>query len=98
MTAALYSVYLLSCDNRCFYAGIAVDPLQRLQQHRSGKPPGAKFTRGFKQLELVFQVIVGNRSEAQTIEHFLKKLPKKSKQVIINQQPTLTELKTLLFT
>ncbi len=96
MSTPLYSVYLLNCDNRCFYAGIAVDPLQRLQQHQSGKSPGAKFTRGFKQLELVFQVIVGNRSEAQTIEYFLKKLPKKSKQAIINQQPTLTELKAIL--
>jgi|SRR5690554_4186370 len=95
---ARYSVYLLNCDNRCFYTGIAVDPQQRLEQHRSGKPPGAKFTRGFKNLELVFHVPVGNRSEAQTIEHFLKKMPKKSKQSIINSQPTLIELKAILFT
>lgn len=78
-----YSVYILLCDDEILYTGIARDPQARLKQHLSKKPPGAKFTRRFNKLELVYQVEVGNRSEAQSLEYQIKKLKKEDKLKLI---------------
>ena len=96
MTESVYSLYLLHCDNDILYTGIAINPEERLKQHQSKKPPGAKFTRRFKQLELVYQVIVGNRSQAQRVEHHLRKRTKQEKIDIINAQLDLQQLRSYL--
>lgn len=78
-----YSVYILLCDDNILYTGIARDPKARLKQHLSKKPPGAKFTRRFNKLELVYQVEVDSRSEAQSLEYQIKKMARKDKLVLI---------------
>lgn len=78
-----YSVYILLCDDNILYTGIARDPQARLKQHLSKKPPGAKFTRRFNKLELVYQIEVESRSEAQSLEYQIKKLKKKDKLKLI---------------
>jgi putative endonuclease len=85
-------VYLLLCDHKVIYTGIAKDPEQRLKQHQAGAPHGAKFTRRFSLLELVYQVKVGGRSQASQFEYLIKKMPVKSKRTIINTQPDLQQL------
>jgi putative endonuclease len=87
-----WSVYLLLCDQKVLYTGIAKDPVARLKQHRTGAPHGAKFTRRFKQLELVFHTPIGDRSEATKIELMIKALPVTRKRQIIQQQPQKEEL------
>ena len=96
MTEPVYYLYLLHCDNDVLYTGIALNPDERLKQHQSKKPPGAKFTRRFKQIELVYQVTVGNRSQAQNLEYHVKRLNKKNKFQVVEQQLSLVELQQLL--
>jgi len=87
-----YHLYVLRCDQRILYTGIAIDPEARLLQHQAGPPLGAKFTRRFKQLELLYQVKIGNRSEAQSVELAFKKLPRKEKLAVITAQLNRTKL------
>jgi len=91
-----YHLYILLCDENIFYTGIAIDPQLRLSQHQSGAPYGAKFTRRFKNLQLVYQVPIGTRSEAQSLEIKVKKLSKRKKAEIINKQCTLDELEIFI--
>ena len=91
-----YYLYILLCDRKILYTGIAIDPKIRLEQHQQGPPYGAKFTRRFKQLEIVYTVKVGSRSTAQSIEIKFKRLSRETKLKIIEQQPTLVQLKLSL--
>ena len=93
-----YSLYILLCDGKILYTGIAQDPEARLIQHQSKKPPGAKFTRRFKKLEIVYQVEVGSRSEAQSLEYYVKKLTRKNKKALIASQTNLEVLLSKLNT
>jgi len=96
MTEPAYCLYLLHCDKEILYTGIALNPVERLKQHQSKKPPGAKFTRRFKQLELVYNVTVGNRSQAQNLEYHVKRLSKQDKTHVIKEQMSLYNLKQFL--
>ena len=91
-----YFLYILCCDKTILYTGIAIDPAARLAQHQQGHPYGAKFTRRFKQLEIVYQVKVGSRSTAQSLEIKLKKLSPDKKNHIIKSQYTFAQLTELL--
>lgn len=91
-----YSLYILLCDEKILYTGIAQDPEARLIQHQSKKPPGAKFTRRFKKLEIVYQVEVGSRSEAQSLEYHVKKLTRNQKLKLIKAQLNLRELREVM--
>lgn len=94
--APVYCLYLLYCDQDFLYTGIAIDPEVRLKQHRSKKPPGAKFTRRFKQLELVYQVSVGSRARAQNLEYHIKRLSKKDKHWLVKQKLSMADLQQFL--
>lgn len=92
-----YHLYILLCDHKIFYTGIAINPENRLLQHQQGHPYGAKFTRRFKTLELVYQIKVGSRAEAQLLELRVKKLKRCYKQSIIDKQPSLNQLTNEFF-
>ena len=91
-----YHLYILLCDHKILYTGIAIDPQQRLKQHQQGQPYGAKFTRRFTQLELVYQVKVGSRAAAQSLEIKIKKLNSSTKKNIIRLQHPLPQLLKLV--
>ena len=93
-----YHLYLLLCDDSILYTGIAIDPLERLKQHQNGHPHGAKFTRRFKRLELVYYVKTGGRSMAQKLEYHFKKCTRKKKMEIIKKNPSLEKLKAMILT
>ena len=73
-----YSLYILRCSDDTLYTGIACDVPSRLDDHRRGIR-GAKYLRGRGPFALVFQCAVGDRSAAQRVEYFVKKLAKKDK-------------------
>ncbi|MCX7552657.1 GIY-YIG nuclease family protein [Marinicella sp. S1101] len=87
-----YHLYVLLCDHKILYTGIAIDPDVRLQQHRQGAPLGAKFTRRFADLKKIYQVAVGDRAQAQSIEIKFKKLNRKTKLKLIQKQAVLEDL------
>ena len=95
-TRASWSVYVLRCDGRCLYTGIAADVPRRLAEHAAGSPRGARFTRGFTHLQLVYRACLGDRSLASRVEWRLKKMPRARKEALIRRNPSATELLDLL--
>ena len=76
---SLWSVYIVRCSDDSLYTGIATDVARRLGEHESGII-GAKYLRGRRPLELVFEQRVGDRSLASKIEHRIKKLSRREKE------------------
>ena len=74
-------LYILRCKDNTLYTGITTNVEKRLQQHRSGK--GAKYTRGRAPLELVYQQVCKDHTEALKREAFVKKLTRKDKEALI---------------
>lgn len=77
----IWYLYILRCIDNTLYTGITTNVEKRLQQHRSGK--GAKYTRGRAPLELVYQEVCKNHTEALKREAFVKKLTRKDKEALI---------------
>lgn len=77
-------VYMLRCGDGSFYTGIAVDVQHRLQMHRSGK--GAKYTRGRRPLEIVYQEMCESHSHALKREIAIKALSREEKMALIAQK------------
>lgn len=94
--ATRWQLYLLDCDGR-LYTGISTDPARRLQEHRAGKSKGARFTRGATQVELLWQLQVGDRSLAQQAEFRLRKLTRQRKLRIAREVTRWPQLQALLF-
>ena len=92
VTTPTWHVYILDCDRRCYYTGITTDVDRRLAEHRAGRPPGARATRGFKRIEVVYAAAIGPRGTAQRVEHRLKKLTRQEKQRIVAQGPSAAQL------
>lgn len=65
-------VYLLECENDKIYTGITTDVEKRFQKHLSGT--GAKFTRANPPLQILAFKPCNNRSEASSIEYYVKRL------------------------
>ena len=69
-------VYVLdSRSTQSTYVGITTDPERRLEQHNGETPGGAKSTRAGRPWQLA--VTAGpfdSRSDAQRVEHHVKKL------------------------
>ena len=74
-------VYMLRCRDGSLYAGYTDDVARRLAVHRSGK--GAKYTRGRSPLELVYQEVCENHSQALKREWEIKALSRIEKEKLI---------------
>ena len=74
-------LYILRCGDGTLYTGITTDVEKRLEAHRSGK--GAKYTRGRSPLELAYQEVCGNHSDALKREAAVKKLSRKQKETLL---------------
>lgn len=75
-------VYILRCGDGTLYTGIALDVLARLAQHRAGA--GARYTRGRKPLELVYQEASTSRSAATRREAAIKRCSREQKLAMIH--------------
>lgn len=87
-----WHIYILDCDGRYYYTGITTDIERRARQHKTGRAPGAKATRGVFKIEVVYTVAVGSRSTAQRVEHRLKKLSREEKRRIVENCPSALQL------
>jgi len=91
-----WSVYILRCDGRCLYTGIASDVARRMAEHAAGSPRGARFTRGFTSLELVYKACLGERSLATRAEARIKQLSRRRKEELVRKRLSATELLEML--
>lgn len=81
-----YWVYILHCENNCFYTGYTKDLTKRYEAHLNGT--ASKYTRSFKPIKIAQCWKVTNKSIAMQLENRIKKLSRKNKERIIDK-PTL---------
>ncbi len=92
--AVTWFLYIIRTSNQSLYTGITTDVSRRLQQHQNGR--GAKYLKGHKDIYVVYQIKVGDRSTALKLEYRIKQLSKLKKEQLVANSPDLTNLLTLL--
>lgn len=75
--ATTWFVYMIECEGRRIYTGIAVDVAARFEKHRTGR--GAAFTRINRPLRVMAAMPCGNQGRAAREEAVLKKLRRAQK-------------------
>jgi putative endonuclease len=73
----MWFVYVLVCNDKSLYTGIAIDPEKRFQKHAVGM--GGKYTRSHKPMKIVYLEKLQTRSEALKREWEIKSWPRKTK-------------------
>jgi len=98
--APLWWLYLVRTADGSLYTGISTDVQRRFAEHenKDNKNKGAKALRGKAPLRLVFQIVVGNRSDALKLEYKVKQLSRAQKQELIGLDTELMEFETWLQT
>ena len=86
-----YHLYILRCADGSLYTGIALDIEARLRDH-DGNRAGAKYLRGRKPFEKVFECVAGDRSRAQHLEYRVKRLSRAEKLRLIGGSLTPDDL------
>lgn len=76
-------VYLLRCADGSLYAGVATNLERRLKQHNGELAGGARYTRGRRPVQLVWQDSCDSRSSAQGREAEIKGLSRRQKMRLI---------------
>lgn len=76
-------VYMMRCENGSLYTGWTNDLVRRMQAHKSGT--GAKYTKGFGGMQLVYAEALPNKSQALKREAELKKQSKQQKEALAAQ-------------
>lgn len=96
--ASQWSLYLVRTAQDSLYTGVTTDVQRRFAEHenKDKKNIGAKALRGKGPLELVFKIVVGNRSDALKLEYRVKQLSRIDKQRLISRTSDLEELITWL--
>lgn len=72
-----YSVYIIHCADNTYYTGISNNVAARVCSHNAGK--GAKYTKSRRPVKLVYQELVGNRSQASKREWEIKHYSRQQK-------------------
>ena len=70
-------VYLLRCADGSLYCGWTNDPQRRLRAHNEGR--GAKYTRSWRPVALVWLERCGDRSAALRREREIKRMSREEK-------------------
>lgn len=85
-------VYMVRAENGHLYTGISTDPERRFQEHVGGKR-GARFFNRSPARALVWRQSCADHSDALRREIAVKRLTKKTKEVLIRGEYSLLELK-----
>lgn len=81
----MYYVYILRCQDHSLYTGMTTDVDRRYQEHLDRGEKAAKYTRthGVMKIEAVWEC--ESRSLASKLEYHLKKMRKKQKEMLIQE-------------
>ena len=88
-------VYMVRCEDRSLYTGIARDIKRRIQEHYYKKKPGAKYTRSHQVCSLGMVWEAKSWSDAAKLEYRIKQLAKRQKEALllcpeqVNEWPSL---------
>ncbi|QVK24421.1 GIY-YIG nuclease family protein [Shewanella dokdonensis] len=86
---SLWSLYMIRCRDGELYTGVTTDVSRRFAEHQGGGPKAAKYLRGKAPLQLVYQELVGSRSEALKREIQVKKLTRQQKLALLHADDLL---------
>jgi putative endonuclease len=75
---------MIRCRDGELYTGVTTDVSRRFAEHQGGGPKAAKYLRGKAPLQLVYQELVGSRSEALKREIQVKKLTRQQKLTLLH--------------
>ena len=89
-------VYLVRTRLGTLYTGVAIDVARRLSEHESSGRLGAKYLRAKGPFSLAYQVKIGDKATAFSVERRIKKLPKEAKEEIVRSCPDADGLLGLL--
>ena len=81
-------VYIVKCSDGSLYTGIATDVERRIEEHNQNDQLGARYTRGRRPVELVYQESVASRSEAARREAEIKRLRRIDKERLVRHGAT----------
>jgi putative endonuclease len=87
---ASYWVYILRCENNCYYTGYTNNLEKRYQSHLNGT--ASKYTRSFKPTCIAQSWEIADKSIAMQTECYIKKLSRIEKEKLI-AKPALLEIK-----
>lgn len=82
-TEDIYYIYILRCEDDSLYTGIAKNYKDRYEKHMAGT--GAKYTRSRKPVKIERVWETQGRSAASKTEYFMKKNPRKMKEIFISE-------------
>lgn len=82
-----WHLYMILCSDDTLYTGITTDIKRRFDQHASGR--GAKYFRGRRPVEIVYQESGHSRSSAGRRETEIKMLTRAEKLVLISSTKRL---------
>jgi putative endonuclease len=85
MTLNNWFVYIVEAENGHFYTGITTDLARRLSEHQS-KHRGARFFNTSAAKHIVYQEPHPDRSSASKREAAIKKMSRKTKITLIDNQ------------
>ncbi len=80
-----YFCYMVQCANGAYYTGWTTDPLRRVQEHNAGS--GARYTRIFGPVDLVYVEEVEDHSSALKREYEIKRFSHARKARLAHSQP-----------
>lgn len=87
MSAKIYWVYMLLCNNQSYYTGYTDNLEKRFQEHVTGK--GSKYTRSFRPIAIAQSwKINGDKAKAMRVERFIKSLSKAQKEQLVQNPDT----------
>jgi putative endonuclease len=78
-----WSIYVVECSDSSLYTGISNNVEKRILAHNAKK--GAASLKGKLPVKLVYQEFLGSKSLALKREYAIKKLTRKEKLKLINQ-------------
>ena len=77
----IWYVYIVECSNKNLYTGTTDNIGRRIDEHNSGN--GAKYTRSFAPVKLLWKEEHLNRSSALKREHQIKRWTRREKKDLI---------------
>lgn len=79
----MYYVYMVRCIDMSIYTGMTTNLERRFQEHLFDHKKAAKYTRRHPVVSFAAKWSCENRQQASQLEYWLKKLTKKQKEDII---------------
>ena len=83
MPAKMYYFYILRCSDSTLYCGMTSNFERRIKEHNSESSKGAKYLRGKKPVQIVYQELFPDVKSAMSREFEVKKWSRAKKEALI---------------